>query len=121
MTAPNATSYGISPVTARFLSAITSVRPDERRHTFGAFLTLFGFMAGHALLETARDALFLASWSASQLPWAYLLIAVCALAVVQSQQRLLRRFETRHELTAWLGLCAAITFGFWVVVPWVGA
>ena len=46
MTAPNAKSYGISLVTARFLSVITSVRPDERRHAVGAFLTLFGFMTG---------------------------------------------------------------------------
>ncbi len=121
MRAPNATSYGISLVTARFLSVITSVRPDERRHAFGAFLTLFGFMTGHALLETARDALFLGSWPASQLPWAYLLIAVSALAIVRSEERLLRRFETRHELTAWLALCAVITSVFWIAVPWVGA
>jgi ATP:ADP antiporter, AAA family len=40
-----------------------------------AFATLFGTMAGHTVLETARDALFLAHIPASRLPWVYLLIA----------------------------------------------
>ncbi len=118
MAAHNSISYGFSLVTARAVGAITAVRPEERRQTFGAFLTLFGFMAGHALLETARDALFLASWPASQLPWVYLLIAVIALALTQSQDRLLRRFQTRHELAAWLMLSALVTFAFWVLVRW---
>jgi len=118
MGAQNNISYGISLVTARAVGAIAAVRPGERRQTFGAFLTLFGFMAGHALLETARDALFLARWPASRLPWVYLLIAVVALALTRSQHRLLRRFQTRHELAAWLFLSAVITFAFWVLVRW---
>ena len=95
MPAHNGISHGVSLVTARVLSAITAVRPEERRQTFAAFLTLFGFMAGHALLETARDALFLARWPATQLPWVYLLIAVVALALTRSQHRLLRRRQRR--------------------------
>ena len=39
---------------------LAKVRPDERRGAVAAFLTLFGILAGHTLLETARDALFLA-------------------------------------------------------------
>ena len=60
---------------ARLLGALTGVRGEERRSAFAALFTLASFMAGHALLETARDALFLASWPASALPWAYLAIA----------------------------------------------
>ena len=39
---------------------LADVRPDERRIAWSAFLTLFGMLAGHTVLETARDALFLA-------------------------------------------------------------
>lgn len=104
----------------RLLSTIARVRPDERRDALGAFLTLFGFMAGHALLETARDALFLASVPASHLPWVYLAIAVVALALVQRPPRLLSRLSTRHELSSWLVLSAAVTFAFWGLVGWAG-
>ena len=36
------------------------MRAGERRDAWAAFLTLFALIASHALLETARDALFLA-------------------------------------------------------------
>ena len=36
------------------LGPLSAVRPDERRDSIVAFVTLFGIMAGHALLETAR-------------------------------------------------------------------
>ena len=41
------------------------VRPEERRGTVAAFLTIFGTLAAHTVLETARDALFLARLGAS--------------------------------------------------------
>jgi HEAT repeat protein len=100
----------------RLLGLIARVRPDERRHTLGAFLTLFGFMAGHALLETARDALFLASLPASLLPWVYLTIAAVALTLARHEPRLPDRFSFRNELSAWLMLSGVVTLGFWVLV-----
>ena len=42
------------------LAPLGDVRPAERRGATAAFLTIFGILAGHTLLETARDALFLA-------------------------------------------------------------
>ena len=42
------------------LASVAEVRPGERRGAAAAFLTLFGILASHTLLETARDALFLA-------------------------------------------------------------
>ncbi len=104
----------------RVLGSIAGIRPEERRHALGAFLTLFGFLAGHALLETARDALFLASWPASQLPWVYLAIAVFALLLTQSRPRFIGRISTRNELSAWLVFSAAVTFGFWLIAGWAG-
>lgn len=107
------------PVT-RVLAAMGRIRPDERRDVLGALLTLLGFMCGHAVLETARDALFLSSLPASHLPWAYLGIAVIALPLTLSRPAFLRRLSSQHELSGWLMFSAVVTFGFWAAVPWGG-
>ncbi|MCJ7629385.1 MAG: hypothetical protein MUO50_13480 [Longimicrobiales bacterium] len=110
----------LNRVSARLLSTVAKVRPDERKDAGAAFLTLFGFMAGHALLETARDALFLGSLSARRLPWVYLTIALVALLLGQREPPFVRRFSTRNELTGWLVFAAAVTAAFWVLMPWSG-
>ena len=99
------------------------VLPDERPDVSVAFVTLFGFMMGHALLETARDALFLARLSARQLPWVYLAIALLALAIGQREPRIIRRLSGGSELARWLVAAGVVTVGFWIVAerpwPWV--
>lgn len=107
-------------LSSRIVGALTRVRPEERAETVGAFLVLCGFMAGHALLETARDALFLARIPAAQLPWAYLAIAAGALALSRRPPQLLRRIRARHELAAWLMFAAVVTLGFWVLTGVAG-
>jgi HEAT repeat protein len=110
-------------ISLQLLALIARVRPDERRDVLGAFLTLLGFMTGHALLETARDALFLASLPARRLPWAYLAIAVIALGLGQREPRVVRRISARSELGRWLLVAGVVTGAFWLVVgsgePWV--
>jgi hypothetical protein len=58
------------------------IHPEERRVALAAFFVQFGGLAAHTLLETARDALFLARLLAAQLPWMYLAIAALALLVM---------------------------------------
>src|SRR4029453_15815065 len=70
------------------MNRLFGVRPEERRIVWVGFATLLTIVAGHTVLETARDALFLADLPASRLPWAYLGIAVLAFAAT----RLLERF-----------------------------
>ena len=91
------------------------MRPGERRATLGAFLTLFGLLAGHTLLETARDALFLASIPASRLPWMYLLIAAVSIGLFGLENRRRNAPAGRGGLAAWLTVSAAVTAGFWVL------
>ena len=38
-------------------------------------MTLFALIASHSILETARDALFLAKVPVTRLPWVFLAIA----------------------------------------------
>ena len=100
----------------RLFGLVARVRPDERRDALGAFLTLFGFLAGHALLETARDALFLGNLSARRLPWVYLIIAILALAIGQREPRVVRKVSAGSELSRWLILAATVTLVFWGLV-----
>src|SRR5207245_3325649 len=50
------------------LAPLGDVRPGERRGAAAAFLTIFGILAGHTLLETARDARLRARLPPSELP-----------------------------------------------------
>ena len=92
------------------------VRPGERRNAFGAFLLLFGILAAHSLLETARDALFLASIPVGRLPIVYLAIAALALVVTNARGRAARHTRGRWELSLWLATSALVTVAFWRLV-----
>ena len=49
---------------------------EERSLVLFSFFTLFGILAGHTLLETARDALFVTRVSPTHLPFVYIAIAL---------------------------------------------
>jgi ATP/ADP translocase len=93
---------------------LAEVHPDERRVVAGAFLTLFGILAAHTVLETARDALFLAHLPASQLPWVYLAMAGVAVGLSQVSWHG-PRLAGRYILSALLLVLAAGTLAFWAV------
>ncbi len=87
------------------------------RAAVGAFLTLAAVMAGHAILETARDALFLARLPVSHLPWVYLAVTL-GVVVVARMQHAFARFQSRHVLTVMLAGAAGVTFAFWGLSWW---
>jgi hypothetical protein len=94
---------------------LAEVHPEKRRSTLAAFLTIFGTLAGHTLLETARDALFLARLPASHLAFVYLAIAAAAVGVAQVPWGR-RRASGAYGLSRLLGAGAAITFLFWLLL-----
>ncbi|PYQ04455.1 MAG: hypothetical protein DMF82_10620, partial [Acidobacteria bacterium] len=100
------------------LRAFADVRPEERAGVTAAFLTLFGILAGHTLLETARDALFLARLAPSQLPWVYLAMAVVAVGLSLGPGRGARGLTRTHRLSQLLLSCATVTFLFWLLGSW---
>src|SRR5438874_556107 len=101
--------------------SLGSLRPGERRGAAAAFLTIFGILAGHTLLETARDALFLARLSPSELPLVYLVMAAVAIALFQGPWRA-PRVGGRWGLALVLVGAGVATFVFWAVhssrSPW---
>ena len=94
---------------------LIGLRPEERRGALVAFFTVFGILSAHTLLETARDALFLARLPATRLPWVYLAIAGVAVLLSLAPGRGRVRASVSYSLSAVLGLCALVTFAFWAV------
>lgn len=105
---------------SRLLGTFGSVRADERRDVLGAFVTLLGFMTGHAILETARDTLFLSELPATLLPWVYLTLAASALLLTKYHSSLARRLPRGQELSGWLLFAAATTAALWLAIFWFG-
>jgi len=101
-------------VTDAMLAPLGDVRPSERRGAAAAFLTIFGILAGHTLLETARDALFLARLPPSELPGVYLVMAVVAIALFQGPWRA-PRVGGRYGLSLVLVCAGLVTFVFWIL------
>ena len=76
-------------------------------------------MAAHSLIETARDALFLARLPPAQLAWVYLAIAVVSLALFVLQEHGRAR-SGRAGLTTWLIAAAAVDVLLWSIVAQPG-
>ena len=94
---------------------MTPVRtPGRMKNGLVSFLILFGVMAGYALLETARDAIFLQYLPASKLPWAYL-GAVAAVSLVALASPLLGTGPRRASVV--FLVFAAAVFAAWVLRP----
>ena len=102
---------------------LRNVRPEETRLVRGAFVTLWGILAGHSVLETARDALFLGSLPPSRLPWVYLAIAFVSVLLMQLQGRLSVGKGNRRVLGSLLLGSGLVTAGLWSLLdaehPWV--
>ena len=101
------------------LNILGQIRPDERRQTYAAGALFGGIMAAHSLIETARDALFLARLPPAQLAWVYLAIAVFSLALFVIQERGGVR-SGRTALATWLLAAAVVDLLLWSVVAQPG-
>jgi AAA family ATP:ADP antiporter len=80
------------------LDASKANKASEARLRRGAFCTLGGVMAAHALLETGRDALFLANLPVEQLPWVYLAIAAITIPAARATATFRSRSGNRVAL-----------------------
>lgn len=91
------------------------VRPAERGRAGLGFLTLFGLVVTHELLETARHTVFLQTRTAAELPYAYLVLA--GVAVVWSiAAKLLDKRVHHPALSTMLMLSSA-----GIALAWVGS
>jgi AAA family ATP:ADP antiporter len=80
------------------LARVIDLREGEGLRVLKTSSTLFGLIAAHTLLETARDALFLEKLPARRLPIVYVILAVLAFAVSTATARFVDRFGRRKAL-----------------------
>lgn len=97
------------------------MRKGERRDVWAAFLTLFALIASHSLLETARDALFLAKFPSENLPWVFLAIAALSLASVKLNARVTRGMTPQRALCSVTVVSSVVTLGFFVLARELGS
>jgi AAA family ATP:ADP antiporter len=95
------------------LRGFFDIRQGERRNTLAAFATLLAITTGHTLLETARDAFFLAKMPASRLPVMYLAIVVIALGLSRIKAA---RADSKWGVAGSLVVAAVITAAFWTMM-----
>jgi ATP:ADP antiporter, AAA family len=81
-----------------FWTRLVDLREGEGLPVFQAFIVLFGLIAAHTMLETARDAMFLTKLPPSMLAWVYVLLAGLSLVVAAYNERFVRRFGRRNAL-----------------------
>ncbi len=93
---------------------MSSVRPlADHRHTAAAAFSLGGLLAGHTMLEVARDSMFLTRLGAEQLPLTYLIIAAVSVIGSQIDRRLLEQFHNRLPMITMLAAAGgAVVFYF---------
>lgn len=88
---------------------------EERSLVLLSFFTLFGILAGHTLLETARDALFITRVSPTHLPFVY--IAIALVGIVTSRLTGFGKGVARYyAITAALLGAAAVDVVFWFLL-----
>lgn len=92
------------------------VRAGERRRTLVASLFLVLFFAGQAVLEAARDTLFLSKVPATRLPWMYIVIALLSFVVARVEERRGRRSDSAEALVAWTTVATVGTLVLAVVL-----
>jgi len=94
---------------------LAKIQAQERAPTFWAAAAIFLVLIAHALLETARDALYLSHLPASNLPWIYLVLAATALLSSRLVGHSGRAESDRRALVALQVAAAAGTLLFWVL------
>jgi AAA family ATP:ADP antiporter len=101
------------------LDRLLGVGARDHRDALVGFSTLLVAMTAHAVLETARDALFLTRLSPTRLPWAYLAIALLTLAAAEIPRRVRWRISRRHALSATLLAGAFVTVAVAATAWWI--
>lgn len=98
-------------------SRLLDVRAGEGGLFLRAFCVLLLTIGGHTLLETARDALFLARLAPRLLALVYLAVALGMLVITPLNVRLTRQAGPRNALVVTLVLCAVVSAWFRTRAP----
>lgn len=103
-----------SRLMGRLFGRLVDLRDGEGPALARTAVILFGLIAGHTMLETARDALFLGTLPPVRLTWVYALLAVLALGFSEVNNRFVGLFGRRNALILTLIFAAFGTVLFYL-------
>jgi hypothetical protein len=83
---------------AGFLSRFIDLREGEAEPVRASFVLLAGIIAGHTMLETARDALFLTKLPPARLTLVYVIVAAATFGAAGLSSAFVRRFGQKSAL-----------------------
>jgi AAA family ATP:ADP antiporter len=101
--------------------SLFAIRKGERRQVWASFSTLFALIASHSILETARDALFLAKVPVTRLPWVFLAIAAASFTLMNAQEHATKGLRPERALTVSALGASAVTLAFFFCLHTLGA
>jgi len=108
------------------MSSLVPVRPGERLITTIMFFYVFGVLMFYYILDPLRKSLFLSNIASRQLPYAYLLTALCAGAIATITFKLGKRASAISILTGTnLALIGSLFYFRWSMgqsfwyLPWI--
>lgn len=93
------------------------LRPGEGRLVWRSAMTLFGLIAAHTMLETARDTLFLGKLPVSNLGMVYALLAIVSFFLAQANNTFVHTFGRRNSLIVTLLLASFGNTVFYLLPP----
>lgn len=99
------------------LRRLFDIRSGEGGLVARSALTLFGLIAAHTMLETARDALFLEKLPVSRLTFVYALLAALSVVAARLNGRFIRDYGRRNALVTTLFLSASGTVFVYLLPP----
>lgn len=106
-----------APSIQRLLSVIY-IRPGEGYRVGVMAALLFLLIAANNLVKILRDSIFLGHHSASELPYLYILVAVCAGVIIATYTRYTAHLSIVRLILATNALIMWMIAGFWILLTY---
>jgi len=107
------------PALIRVLSRFFNIRPGEAYRVGIMASLLFLLLAANNLIKILRDSIFLGHHSASELPYLYILVAVCAGVIIATYTRYTVHLSLVRLILATNALIILMIVGFWFLLTYI--
>ncbi len=103
----------------RMLSRFIDIRPGEFFRVSVMALLLFLLIAANNLIKILRDSIFLGHHSVSELPYLYILVALCAGVIIATYARYTVHLSMVRLILATNALMVLAVIGFWYLLTYI--
>lgn len=103
----------------RMLSRFIDIRPGEFLRVSVMAALLFLLIAANNLIKILRDSIFLGHHAASELPYLYILVALCASVIIATYARYTVHLSMVRLILATNALIIFAVAGFWYLLTYI--